>query len=180
MWTACQLAEPLSEVAAGVRVDVSDTPVEFKEQIVDPLVRAGVVEPDFINSVACNIYHDGSEGLAQHFDDAVRFKQPIYTLRVYSDSRLCFGSQFYGFCNGAFAIPLPRGCVCVMEEFSYASNCVKHCVRPCDMMGRSAALILRQIHKKIIEEATRFDLEIDLPSWMSSLSIHPDAVPYYK
>ena len=62
-----------------------------------------------------NVYHDGKEGLAQHFDDAVRFKQPIYTLRLFSDCRLSFGSQFYGFCNGAFCIPLPRGCVCVME-----------------------------------------------------------------
>lgn len=64
MWTACQLAEPLSDVAGGVRVDVSDTPVEFNNRIVDPLVDAGIIEKDFINSVACNIYHDGTEGLA--------------------------------------------------------------------------------------------------------------------
>jgi hypothetical protein len=30
---------------------------------------------DFINSIALNVYHDGKEGLAQHFDDAVRFRQ---------------------------------------------------------------------------------------------------------
>jgi len=56
------------------------------------MVSAGVVKDDFINSVALNVYHDGSEGLAQHFDDATRFKQPIYTLRLFSDSRLSFGS----------------------------------------------------------------------------------------
>ena len=33
------------------------------------------MEPNFLNSVAINVYHDGSEGLAQHFDDAVRFRQ---------------------------------------------------------------------------------------------------------
>ena len=38
------------------------------------LVQSGIIEKDFINSIAMNIYHDGKEGLAQHFDDAVRFK----------------------------------------------------------------------------------------------------------
>jgi len=46
----------------------------MKESLEDPLVVAGLVEKDFINSVALNVYHDGSEGLAQHFDDATRFK----------------------------------------------------------------------------------------------------------
>lgn len=36
--------------------------------------KNGIVEKDFINSIACNIYHDGTEGLAQHYDDATRFK----------------------------------------------------------------------------------------------------------
>lgn len=40
-----------------------------------PLVKAGIIEKNFINAVAMNVYHDGSEGLAQHFDDATRFKQ---------------------------------------------------------------------------------------------------------
>jgi hypothetical protein len=30
----------------------------------EPLVRAGIVEKDFVNSIAMNVYHDGSEGLA--------------------------------------------------------------------------------------------------------------------
>jgi len=37
----------------------------------------------------------------------------------------------------------------VLEE-SYAANGIKHCVRPCDMTGKSAALILRQMHHKVI------------------------------
>ena len=76
--------------------------------------------------------------------------KPIYTVRLFSFFRLSFGSQFYGFCNGAFIIPLPRGCICVMEENSYAANGVKHCVRPCDMTGKSAAIILRQMHSKVV------------------------------
>jgi hypothetical protein len=36
------------------------------------------------------------------------------------------------------------------SENSYASNGVKHCIRPCDMTGKSAALILRQMHPIMI------------------------------
>jgi hypothetical protein len=84
--------EPLSNVAAGVRADVSQAPVWMKSILEDPLVKTNIIPKDFINSIALNVYHDGSEGLAQHFDDATRFKQPIYTLRLFSDSRLSFGS----------------------------------------------------------------------------------------
>jgi hypothetical protein len=36
----------------------------MKDKLEQPLVKHGIVEKDFINSVALNIYHDGSEGLA--------------------------------------------------------------------------------------------------------------------
>lgn len=74
MWTRCQLAEPLSYVGAGVRRDVTPAP-KWLQQVENPMVENGILEPDFINSMAINVYHDGSEGLAQHFDDAVRFRQ---------------------------------------------------------------------------------------------------------
>ena len=118
-----------------------------------------------------NVYHDGTEGLAQHYDDATRFKQPIYTVRLFSDSRLSFGSQYYGFCNSGFFIALPRGCICVMEEGDYAANGIKHCVRPCDMTGKSTAIILRQIHPCATAEAVKYDRNIDLPQWLSSISL---------
>lgn len=37
-----------------------------------------------------------------------------------------------------------------MEENSYAANGVKHCVRPCDMSGKSAAIIMRQMHHQVV------------------------------
>jgi len=75
MWTNQQLSEPLSNVAAGVRCDVSITPPWMKTLLEDPLVNNNIIEKDFVNSIALNVYHDGTEGLAQHFDDATRFKQ---------------------------------------------------------------------------------------------------------
>ena len=158
-------------MAAGVRRDVSQPPSWMVKDIELPLVASKVIGKGFVNSIAMNVYHDGTEGLAQHYDDATRFKQPIYTLRLFSDSRLSFGSQYYGFCNGAFYIPLARGCICEMEENSYAANGVKHCIRPCDMTGKSCAIILRQMHPQVVREASLYDEHIDLPMWFSSLSI---------
>lgn len=64
MWTRTQLQDPLANVAAGVRADVSMPPVWMRDKVVSPLTKSGVVEKDFINSIALNVYHDGSEGLA--------------------------------------------------------------------------------------------------------------------
>ena len=74
MWTKEQLSEPFSHVAAGVRGDVSQAPVWIKNMIITPFEKANLVEKGFINSIAMNVYHDGTEGLAQHYDDATRFK----------------------------------------------------------------------------------------------------------
>lgn len=65
-----------------------------------------------------------------------------------------------------------------MEENSYAANGVKHCVRPCDMTGKSAAIILRQMHHKVVEEARNFDEYIDFPAWISTLSSNAEAVTF--
>ena len=77
MWTKKQLAEPNSYVGAGIRKDVSHPPNWMKDLVESKFVASGLIKNDFINSYALNVYHDGSEGLAQHFDDAVRFKQVI-------------------------------------------------------------------------------------------------------
>jgi hypothetical protein len=36
----------------------------MKTVLEEPLVNGGIIEKDFINSIALNVYHDGSEGLA--------------------------------------------------------------------------------------------------------------------
>jgi hypothetical protein len=38
---------------------------------------------------------------------------------------------------------MARGCVTVLEEGGFAANGVKHCIRPVDMEGKSAAIIMR-------------------------------------
>ncbi len=66
-----------------------------------------------------------------------------------------------------------------MEEGSYSANGVKHCIRPCDMTGKSSAVILRQMHPNVVAEATNYDRYVDLPMWMSSLSLSEESTPYY-
>lgn len=68
----------------------------------------------------------------------------------------------------------------MMEEGSYSANGVKHCIRPCDMTGKSSAVILRQMHPSVVEEASKYDQFVDLPMWMSSLSLDDQATPFYQ
>lgn len=62
-WTREQLAAPDARVAGGVRVDVPTVPAWMRQQVEAPLVAAGVVDPGFVDSIALNMYHDGSEGI---------------------------------------------------------------------------------------------------------------------
>lgn len=68
----------------------------MQRRVEAPLVAAGALQGEFVNSAALNVYHDGSEGIQSHFDDASRFERPIVSLRLFSDSRLSFGTQLYG------------------------------------------------------------------------------------
>lgn len=80
----------------------------LQEQVQEPMTQSGLLPDNFINSYALNMYHDGSEGIQSHYDDADRFSRPIYSLRLFSDSRMSFGTQLYGYTNGAFCVDMPR------------------------------------------------------------------------
>ena len=70
-----------------------------------------------------------------HFDDADRFVQPIYSLRLFSDSRLSFGTQLYG-CEDAHSWwegPLSRQPTCCRQPAPSAltpSTVCGHMLRP--------------------------------------------------
>jgi hypothetical protein len=67
-----------------------------------------------------------------------------------------------------------------MEENSYAANGVKHCIRPQDMAGKSSAIILRQMHPAVVKEALDYDQKIDLPMWLSTLSLSDQQVDFHE
>ncbi|GLI69492.1 hypothetical protein VaNZ11_014126, partial [Volvox africanus] len=153
LWTREQMSQADARIAGGVRVDVPPPLRWMRHQVEEPLVGCGVIPRGFVDSIALNLYHDGSEGIQSHYDDAARFRRPIYSLRLFSDSRLSFGGHLFGNTNNDFFVPMPRGCVTVMEDDSYAANGIKHCVRPADMAGKSAALILRGIRPEAMRRA---------------------------
>lgn len=153
LWSREQLKSPHAKIAGGIRHDVPKPQEWMRELVEQPMISAKVVPDGFVNAIALNMYHDGSEGIQSHYDDSRRFHQPIYSLRLFSDSRLSFGTQLYGFTNGLFFIPMPRGCITVMENLGFAANGVKHCVRPIDMTGKSAAMILRKINEDALKTA---------------------------
>ena len=73
---------------------------------------------------------------------------------------------------------MSRGCITVMEEGSFAANGIKHCIRPVDMTGKSAAFILRQMHPDLVEDALKYDQFVDLPLHLSTLSIDEQSVGF--
>lgn len=89
-----------------MRFDLLMTTVQ--DEVQAPLVQSGLAPENFITSYALNMYHDGSEGIQSHYDDVDRFSRPIYSLRLFSDSRMSFGTQLYGYTNGAFCVDMPR------------------------------------------------------------------------
>ena len=39
-------------------------PTWLRRNVVEPLEQYGIIEQNFVNSIALNVYHDGTEGLA--------------------------------------------------------------------------------------------------------------------
>eukprot|EP01084_Bolivina_argentea_P055437 101646_1 len=146
-------------VGNGLRVDVDKIPESLFDLVETKLVYYGVINPNWCQGIAFNMYHDGSEGIGPHFDDAARFDRPIVTVRLFSDARIAFGTDLYGTSNGLFSVPLPRGMVLRMEKNGFAVDGIKHTVRPCDMFEKSAAVILRRFQKQALDEARKLHLE---------------------
>lgn len=121
-------------------------------------MASGVLPTGFANSAALNVYHDGSEGIQNHFDDAGRFERPIVSLRLFSDSRLSFGTQLYGCVtasrNGS-QLDLSQNnlnsehCECqvlcnnawlVLLAATQSKGCKQHCLADSQCAGSSAGM----------------------------------------
>ena len=72
---------------------------------------------------------------------------------------------------------MPRGCVTVLEPGTYAADGIKHAIKPVDMTGQSAALILRQIHPEVRHAAENLRLD-DTGDWFSLLSLQDGALSH--
>ena len=121
LWRREELLRPGADIGKGIRVDVP-RPFRWMRDVEAEFIKHSVIEASFANSFAANVYHDGSEGLGQHYDDQARFDRPIVSMRLFSDSRLSFGCKYFGMVNGQFAVDMPRGTVTVLTKGSYAAD----------------------------------------------------------
>lgn len=157
LWTKEQLEQAGATRAGGLRTDVDPVPGSF-QFIIQRLELAQIVPEGFINGVALNMYHDGTLGIGLHFDCNSRFDRPIISLRLFSPARLAFGGHNLGE-NAVCVVDLPQGAVLSMDPKSYGADGVKHNVRSCDMVTKSAALIFRHLWEDCLDEADQLQSE---------------------
>ena len=146
-----------------------------------------------INSALVNLYLKpvaGTSLLKRHYDSPHIFARPIYTLRLLEPATLSFatgGMRNVEYltkdsmvkANGKetgevripmraypiyFDIPLPRGCLTEMSGF--AANVLQHFVRQTADAVPTASLVLRHIHKSLLDE-----------KWVTSNSVLREGVP---
>lgn len=94
--------------------EVDDIPRWIHQLVVPPLVDAGIVPKDFINSVVINDYQPKG-CIVSHIDPPHIFDRPIVSINLFSDSALCFGCKFtfkpIRCSEPVFRLGLPRGVV---------------------------------------------------------------------
>lgn len=65
LWSRKQILEPYAKIARGVRVDVPEVPHWMKNNVEEHLTAHDIIPENYVDSVALNMYHDGSEGMLQ-------------------------------------------------------------------------------------------------------------------
>lgn len=126
--------------------EVDPIPDWVTELVVYPLVKAGIVSENFINSAVINDYQPGG-CIVSHIDPLHIFDRPIISVSFLSDSALSFGCKFrfkpIRVSEPIVSIPVSRGCVTILK--GYAADQITHCVRPEDTRARRAVIILRRV-----------------------------------
>ncbi|XP_057671865.1 RNA demethylase ALKBH5-like [Diorhabda carinulata] len=126
---------------------VDPIPTWITKGIINPLIEAKILPKDFVNSVVINDYQPGG-CIVSHIDPPHIFDRPIVSLSLFSDSALCFGCKFHykplRCSQPLLKLEMPRGVVTSLSGF--AANEITHCVRPEDITGRRAVIMLRRVH----------------------------------
>lgn len=145
--------------------EVDDIPRWVERQVVQPLVKAGIVPEDFVNSAVINDYKPGG-CIVSHIDPFHIFERPIVTVSFFSESALSFGCKFtfkpIRVSKPLLTLPLERGCVTLLS--GYAADHITHCVRPEDVVARRAVIILRRVKDDAPRLSPPRDLVLASPS----------------
>lgn len=109
--------------------EIDDIPKWIHRLVIEPLVKAEIVEPDFVNSVVINDYQPGG-CIVSHVDPIHIFERPIISITFFSSSALSFGCKFsfnpIRTSKPIVSIPLDIGCVNVLRFGPILPCCLKY------------------------------------------------------
>eukprot|EP00794_Sanderia_malayensis_P008915 gene8915-9867_t len=128
--------------------EVDEIPSWIHKLVIRPLVNAGIVAKDFVDSVVINDYMPGG-CIVSHIDPQHIFERPIISVSFFSNCALSFGCKFIfnpiRTSEPIVSVPLNVGCVTKLS--GYAADKVTHCIRPEDLVERRAVIILRRVKR---------------------------------
>ena len=113
------------------RGEIDDIPKWIKKLVIKPLVKEGIVEKDFVDSVVINDYQPGG-CIVSHVDPPHIFERPIISVSFFSSSALSFGCKFsfnpIRTSKPTASVPLDIGCVNLLRlAFLEILLSVPHC-----------------------------------------------------
>ena len=98
--------------------EIDDIPKWIKKLVIKPLVKAGIVQNNFVDSVVINDYQRGG-CIVSHVDPLHIFERPIISVSFFSSSALSFGCKFsfnpIRTTKPIVSIPLDIGCVTLLR-----------------------------------------------------------------
>ena len=98
--------------------EVDEIPEWIEDLVVKPIVKAGLVPKNFINSAVINDYMPGG-CIVSHIDPPHIFDRPIISVSFFSDSALSFGCKFsfrpIRTTKPVLVLPVDRGCVTLIR-----------------------------------------------------------------
>lgn len=137
--------------------DINNIVSSLNLNLIDPLQKTNIINENSINSIGISFLHNKMKEEEKYniFNDSQKNQQSIYSLRLFSNSRISFGSSFYSFCQGIFSIEIPRGSICQMISDGYAMNEIKHFIRPQDIKDKSVSFVLKSDSNQISRSNTK-------------------------
>ena len=98
--------------------EIDDIPRWIQKLVIKPLIKAGIVEEDFVDSVVINDYQPGG-CIVSHVDPIHIFERPIISVSFFSNCALSFGCKFsfnpIRTSKPIASVPLNIGCITLLR-----------------------------------------------------------------
>lgn len=98
--------------------EIDEIPSWIHKLVIKPLIKAGIVEEDFVDSVVINDYQPGG-CIVSHVDPIHIFERPIISVSFFSNCALSFGCKFsfnpIRTSKPIASVPLNIGCITLLR-----------------------------------------------------------------